>query len=106
MSQLAMHDGFWRAMCRYDILSLSDAMDANGHAFHNVRTFCDTMQRKYAYGDAEPHLRGFLSLHYAVVLQLTRHKGFGDDRIADGHAHTQNGLHTQDIDSFSVCRAS
>ena len=45
-------------------------------------------------------------MHYAVVLQLTRHKGLGDDRVADGDAHTQNGLHMQNIHTFSECRAS
>ena len=36
-------------------------------------------------------------MNYAVVLQLTRDEGLGDDRITDSHPHTQDSLHRNQV---------
>lgn len=59
-------------------------MPAAGRDAHSTRS---RQEGQNTYSNSEPHLWGFFSLYYAVVLQLARDEGLGDDRIADGNPH-------------------
>ncbi len=44
MTQLAIHDGFWKAMCRYDILTLNNEMEDNANAIYKAECMVCVIQ--------------------------------------------------------------